>query len=168
MDLTKNCFNTSHVTVYHFWFKTVFADCFVSIHLMLRFISYWVVKQGKVYGFQYISCYGLSEQQAGNGFNEKLFQYISCYGLSRIQQKFTGSYTRFNTSHVTVYQSPALPVPGKFLFQYISCYGLSISRTSLNLFKGVSIHLMLRFIMVLIAFLCGVLPFQYISCYGLS
>ena len=53
----------------------------------------------------------------------------------------------FNTSHVTVYHNrdaPADVIEYNFNTSHVTVY--HISRTGLNLFKGISIHLMLRFI----------------------
>ena len=62
--------------------------------------------------------------------------------------KLTISTSRnFNTSHVTVYQSLHLAsrlLNWNFNTSHVTVY--HISRTGLNLFKGISIHLMLRFI----------------------
>ena len=56
-----------------------------------------------VTGFQYISCYSLSE----DGIEVKRqgeFQYISCYSLSFPELGVKLSSLRFNTSHVTLYR----------------------------------------------------------------
>ena len=97
--------------------------------------------------FQYISCYGLSSCCFHFVRYRCIFQYISCYGLSfscsfRYQENFY-----FNTSHVTVYHQ-----------QWI----FPVSRLA------ISIHLMLRFIIVQPSSPSIELVFQYISCYGLS
>ena len=118
-----------------------------------------------------------------------IFQYISCYGLSRFLHRLRSSFRNFNTSHVTVYPTSPAKYPAIKLFQYISCYGLSCFNPPPVSSRRISIHLMLRFIVV-----SGAIPqiqgyfntshvtvyhykdlymdclekFQYISCYGLS
>ena len=58
--LLQDHFNTSHVTVYLISIISLALRLYISIHLMLRFISgkhcnlFWKSQ------FQYISCYGLS------------------------------------------------------------------------------------------------------------
>ena len=75
------------------------------------------------------------------------FQYISCYSLSGITDFDREECYCFNTSHVTLYQFQL-----KDVRDYI----------------GVSIHLMLLFIVTLTAAMKGASVFQYISCYSLS
>ena len=80
----------------------------VSIHLMLLFIIFWR------------HCY----------FQFHLFQYISCYSLST-RAVFTISRVGcFNTSHVTLYPSPAASseLPGT-----VSIHLMSVSYTHLTL-----------------------------------
>ena len=98
------------------------------------------------WGFQYISCYCLSEAMQGMSFVSESFQYISCYCLSNIWPKDDsgicisihlmllfimknrrGSRLQvyFNTSHVTVYRK---------------------RRYSARTVCEISIHLMLLFI----------------------
>ena len=52
----------------------------------------------------------------------------------------------FNTSHVTVYLVRYIFLNGSLIFQYISCYGLSRWEPYVSRKMGISIHLMLRFI----------------------
>ena len=54
------------------------------------------------------------------------------------------------------------------IFQYISCYGLSEYRRHVGQAGSISIHLMLRFINIIVVGFNSILLFQYISCYGLS
>ena len=75
-------FNTSHVTVYRYHSTSFFFATFISIHLMLLFITWFESIKNKLDGFQYISCYCLSYT-------------VEC-GEPYI--------TYFNTSHVTVYR----------------------------------------------------------------
>ena len=100
--------------------------CYViSIHPMLRFITIpW--KYAKlaerfqyipcyglseevcqvfhyIHAFQYIPCYGLSLQPVTATLRGYLFQYIPCYGLSHTMFFAISVQSYFNTSHVTVY-----------------------------------------------------------------
>ena len=54
------------------------------------------------------------------------------------------------------------------VFQYISCYCLSYTTSLSELYSGISIHLMLLFILFETFFSSIPLKFQYISCYCLS
>ena len=116
---------------------------------MLRFIEEEKSTMFFAFEFQYISCYGLSHVLSPFLFYALQFQYISCYGLSTWEwpdgipdkisihlmlrfitgrgRNFRASVCHFNTSHVTVY--------------------LSVS-DGLSGFAGISIHLMLRFILL--------------------
>ena len=118
------------------------------------------------------------------------FQYISCYSLSVKAVQTFPVYTRFNTSHVTLYRLMQNSYQATSPFQYISCYSLSedrdrnckkvqafqyISCYSLSHFlifladrSFVSIHLMLLFISIVSAIPSAASLFQYISCYSLS
>ena len=141
----------------------------ISIHLMLRFIKNLMVVVPRKASFQYISCYGLSQNIRDWCHPVRTFQYISCYGLSTTNKHMFIWWNHFNTSHVTVY--PRLlalkrnqnsdfntshvtvylvvdnNLPKSRKFQYISCYGLSRD----NEWILGRYHV-----------------FQYISCYGLS
>ena len=55
--------------------------------------------------FQYISCYSLSARTKADYIQMIMFQYISCYSLSYKACKLHIRPERFNTSHVTLYQS---------------------------------------------------------------
>ena len=117
-------FNTSHVTVY----LPQDAD----------FINF--------FGFQYISCYGLSPLRLPYAFNK----HISIHLMLRFipdAEASTSKVRNFNTSHVTVYHRSSRSCSSYFEFQYISCYGLSTIRYTCR--KEAR-------------------KFQYISCYGLS
>ena len=139
-------FNTSHVTVYLFWWihyrvqiifqyiscyclslntSSVLIPFLISIHLMLLFMGFALYESG----------------------NTMVFQYISCYCLS---------------------QPPICILLCKSSFQYISCYCLSTHHLSIHNRNRISIHLMLLFINCYIVncLLCSI--FQYISCYCLS
>ena len=120
-------FNTSHVTLYLYQSFCLgeLWTFFVSIHLMLLFIVFSLLKILHIKQFQYISCYSLS---------------ISVILPEEMDK-------RFNTSHVTLY----LLTLTKWIYA-----------------AKVSIHLMLLFISVPIAYLRKVIKFQYISCYSLS
>ena len=162
-------FNTSHVTVY---LNPRSAWCHrqaISIHPMLRFIIQIVDLPTRDGIFQYIPCYGLSETGRTMNGGNKQFQYIPCYGLSSPQETFCQYF---------------------FVFQYIPCYGLSTSKVfsqaSSKYFNTshvtvyrirflpcahvcfISIHPMLRFILLVISQCVNVVEFQYIPCYGLS
>ena len=120
---------------------------YISCYGLSRFFLFIVLTLTK---FQYISCYGLSADAPvdspadfisihlmlrfifshfAHSSEEYLFQYISCYGLSFPKSNRRRRKNNFNTSHVTVYQKS------------------SISST---IRKTISIHLMLRFILLLI------------------
>ena len=118
----------------------------ISIHLMLRFIEPIRDCPSECLEFQYISCYGLSLP-------------VRVLALAR---------QYFNTSHVTVYLVRYIFLNGSLIFQYISCYGLSRWEPYVSRKMGISIHLMLRFIIPIPGKLIHNRPFQYISCYGLS
>ena len=120
---------------------------FISIHLMLLFITKAWTKGGTWSIFQYISCYCLSEQEMRIG------------GVARY----------FNTSHVTVYHPPPSIRKASLKFQYISCYCLSIPEDykleSVYEFQYISCYCLS------ISDCCCTTQrniFQYISCYCLS
>ena len=119
----------------------------VSIHLMLLFIE-GTLQDGNVKeGFQYISCYSLSEIPRGQVIATPVFQYISCYSLSLSQERVIKRITRFQ--YISCYSlSTTIRTMRnrRSKFQYISCYSLSESRASNICFIQVSIHLMLLFI----------------------
>ena len=123
--VTHMSFNTSHVTLYPNAIeikdtdsKFQYISCYslsrvspsplssasVSIHLMLLFIVIMSASCCSSRLFQYISCYSLSnltfrKQFRNDRFNTShvtLYQTFQC----RIEQCFSG----FNTSHVTLYQ----------------------------------------------------------------
>ena len=75
----------------------------ISIHLMLRFIKNLMVVVPRKASFQYISCYGLSQNIRDWCHPVRTFQYISCYGLSTTNKHMFIWWNHFNTSHVTVY-----------------------------------------------------------------
>ena len=160
-------FNTSHVTVYLFWW----------IHYRVQII------------FQYISCYCLSLNTSSVLIPFLISIHLmllfillpvcSLLCMSRISihlmllfiefGRFLNKLSdHFNTSHVTVYLPKDETEEIDVWFQYISCYCLSSPLASIAVCKFISIHLMLLFI-----------PkekqdnrieqiFQYISCYCLS
>ena len=82
----------------------------ISIHLMLLFITEESYFPNMGYRFQYISCYCLSTASIMLLVCDTWFQYISCYCLSLTISGSLCSFCHFNTSHVTVYHSPPLPV----------------------------------------------------------
>ena len=118
-------FNTSHVTLY----PMLIVGC------------------NTIIGFQYISCYSLS-----NGFIVAYIfpirfntSHVTLYPCNT--SSTSTSSKRFNTSHVTLY---LVQITNQFLlssFQYISCYSLSTQKDrNNNCNTSVSIHLMLLFI----------------------
>ena len=128
-------------------YKIIKLFQYISCYGLSRFFLFIVLTLTK---FQYISCYGLSADAPvdspadfisihlmlrfifshfAHSSEEYLFQYISCYGLSFPKSNRRRRKNNFNTSHVTVYQKS------------------SISST---IRKTISIHLMLRFILLLI------------------
>ena len=96
------------------------------------------------------------------------FQYISCYCLSQPPRHLHYQLRNFNTSHVTVYQFLPVMYNNDRTFQYISCYCLSSRRRLFNSSSAISIHLMLLFIIKKYVELLDQYKFQYISCYCLS
>ena len=118
-------FNTSHVTVYLTprtptimvpTFQYISCYClslrsiarisviFISIHLMLLFISFKKTQYYKGLAFQYISCYCLSCTVCSAGV--LLLISIHLMLLFITTRAFTIGFTKhFNTSHVTVYLS---------------------------------------------------------------
>ena len=54
--------------------------------------------------FQYISCCSLSGSGSMDTITCVQFQYISCCSLSEKDRRNISVYTRFNTSHIVVYQ----------------------------------------------------------------
>ena len=161
-------FNTSHVTVYQCLFYLYCSYIFISIHPMLRFILTALLLFRMNTKFQYIPCYGLSQQclavmQGLEHFNTShvtvypnasaicrisfSFQYIPCYGLSYSELEHRAGCDYFNTSHVTVYRDATGQDIEQPLFQYIPCYGLSTFVVALDIIGA---------------------AFQYIPCYGLS
>ena len=117
-------FNTSHITLYQTSGTGTDRRKQVSIHLMLLFID------GTLIGHHTIT----------------LFQYISCYSLSVKAVQTFPVYTRFNTSHVTLYRLMQNSYQATSPFQYISCYSLSKKSCIHICCFMVSIHLMLLFI----------------------
>ena len=114
---------------------------------MLLFIGTHLVEVLQYDGFQYISCYCLSEGKQIRQYFIDLFQYISCYCLSVQTEIMQMQNTNFNTSHVTVYPVDQNGFCLLDRFQYISCYCLSLNSSYAPLV---------------------ILEFQYISCYCLS
>ena len=161
-------FNTSHVTLYRkravsisavLWFQYIscyslshflifLADrSFVSIHLMLLFISI-------------VSAIPSAAS---------LFQYISCYSLSECNASAHRPVERFNTSHVTLYlisKKLLLLVHISFNTSHVTLYP-KLQRVSFPP-TVVSIHLMLLFIGEHFNGQDVTITFQYISCYSLS
>ena len=166
--MTFSYFNTSHVTVYHFFGAIARRHAVISIHLMLRFI---INKNLPIPKCIRISIHlmlrfieaSLSVLHSLGHFNTS---HVTVYHYSI---KLTISTSRnFNTSHVTVYPVSISSAPSittisiHLMLRFISLHLASrllnwnfntshvtvyhISRTGLNLFKGISIHLMLRFI----------------------
>ena len=75
---------------------------------------------------------------------------------------------RFNTSHVVVYPEAQRKAVYRYEFQYISCCSLSTIQFFSQLFRIVSIHLMLQFIFFQLVSGTQQGKFQYISCCSLS
>ena len=96
------------------------------------------------------------------------FQYISCYCLSETTTEHRTLLSHFNTSHVTVYRFIHVHKSIFIQFQYISCYCLSHRTETHQFVTCISIHLMLLFIDNDRGWSNTVCIFQYISCYCLS
>ena len=144
-------FNTSHITLYQTSGTGTDRRKQVSIHLMLLFIDGTLIghhtialfqyiscyslsvtlpdNYGTFWKFQYISCYSLSMYESYSDHFKKEFQYISCYSLSVKAVQTFPVYTRFNTSHVTLYRLMQNSYQATSPFQYISCYSLSLPLT---------------------------------------
>ena len=141
------CFNTSHVTLYPEKTQCWMDGRVVSIHLMLLFIGIWKLEKVAEILFQYISCYSLSCEDSVESRSSTQFQYISCYSLSKCQAVYWKKKEGFNTSHVTLYPSPAASseLPGTvsihLMLLFIPCDWISG-----DCHRRVSIHLMLLFI----------------------
>ena len=103
----------------------------------------------------------------------------------------TDKYEGFNTSHVVIYLGGYAIKVGSSLFQYISCCYLSQTQADIGqecslfqyisccylselyiylliLWRTVSIHLMLLFILMIYLIFSNNISFQYISCCYLS
>ena len=119
-------FNTSHVTVYLFWW----------IHYRVQII------------FQYISCYCLSLNTSSVLIPFLISIHLMLLFIIEPLLRMC-MYMYFNTSHVTVYHYPGFFCSALRKFQYISCYCLSIRITIPFYSTKISIHLMLLFILVL-------------------
>ena len=139
-------FNTSHVTLYQAKMEALFTNVtrFNTSHVTLYLQNVDYGKMAK--GFQYISCYSLSEVVILVG------SFLSSFNTSHVtlyRVLIGGAFAigkRFNTSHVTLYQN-VIEIKAKSLeFQYISCYSLSGYHVRKNGDDFVSIHLMLLFI----------------------
>ena len=140
-------FNTSHITLYQTSGTGTDRRKQVSIHLMLLFID------GTLIGHHTIT----------------LFQYISCYSLSVKAVQTFPVYTRFNTSHVTLYRLMQNSYQATSPFQYISCYSLSLPLTGFRcwLLRFNTSHVTLYRVSESDTFRT-LWTFQYISCYSLS
>ena len=129
------------------WFRGRESVRDVSIHLMLLFI-------------------GCTRQfhETNDGVSIHLMLLFI-----RFKEDGEPMFTRFNTSHVTLYRKISKNLDSiEEPFQYISCYSLSRCRIHLRGVFNVSIHLMLLFIVGSDSFQIKVTRFQYISCYSLS
>ena len=161
-------FNTSHVTLYppEDWWSQDLDGRFNTSHVTL-YLAYIEGDTVQFLLFQYISCYSLSAIEVGVAAGD-VFQYISCYSLSRWGEErdkrssvsihlmllfiVKGNskyqkYDRFNTSHVTLYQSKhsqRLKVHSRFNTSHVTLYQGHIWGISWKIL--VSIHLMLLFI----------------------
>ena len=140
-------FNTSHVTVYQGFHKTLHHLSIISIHLMLLFIFNTEAKEriGMInFNTSHVTVYRTRQSST----QERLwFQYISCYCLSWM------IYPVQSRSAISIHlmllfiPSVLLPTRTTTRFQYISCYCLSFP---------------------LVILPTSVSSFQYISCYCLS
>ena len=167
---SQSCFNTSHVTLYLLQTTQILHMEEVSIHHMLLFITF---REHTLHGCSFVSIHHMllficSRQDSGE--NVPGFQYITCYSLSNTTRRMLCRNLCFNTSHVTLYQR--LKVKDSAIskqFQYITCYSLSEhsmeQREGLVKFQYITCYsLSLR----VFSDLVRVLMFQYITCYSLS
>ena len=97
-------FNTSHVTLYQAKMEALFTN-------VTRFNTSHVT---------------LYLQNVDYGKMAKGFQYISCYSLSEVVILVGSFLSSFNTSHVTLYLGHEQTGSFALRFQYISCYSLSL------------------------------------------
>ena len=117
-------FNTSHVTLYRNTRCGGEGKSIVSIHLMLLFIELRKQLKKAKEGFQYISCYSLSESPSDYKFERRVSIHLMLLFI----------------------HSGWLQEEMEKRFQYISCYSLSFRRWCGSVLGRVSIHLMLLFI----------------------
>ena len=143
------CFNTSHVTLYRKYSCQNSRRRWVSIHLMLLFISIRLVSSISAQSVSihlmllFISlCRQILlpdspvsihlmllfiEKQRIAGESKGKFQYISCYSLSEKGTTFVPSVDTFQ--YISCYSLSARQAEYehmRFTFQYISCYSLSV------------------------------------------
>ena len=148
--------------------STVFPDLIISIHLMLRFIGFWFERWllHKVISIHLMLRFIPAPVALffyNNNFNTS---HVTVYQLTK---NLHTSYCKyFNTSHVTVYLIDECQIMFNSRFQYISCYGLSApfafvgkGKTNFNT-SHVTVYRNTR------KGWKGLCKFQYISCYGLS
>ena len=97
-------FNTSHVTLYRPESCRKQHHSRVSIHHMLLFIRNWKRKSrtGSSVSIHHMLLFIVAEDMSVNAYLG--FQYITCYSLSESRMANCTSRRSFNTSHVTLYQ----------------------------------------------------------------
>ena len=139
-------FNTSHVTLY---------------------LQQMVADADEV-TFQHISCYSLSDQYTVKPFSNTVSIHLMLLFILETVRDHP-EYSRFNTSHVTLYH-----IHKDLNIGNLCCFNTShVTLYRTPCFKVqhiilVSIHLMLLFIYGDGEFYVNTIQFQYISCYSLS
>ena len=141
----------------------------ISIHLMLRFINLWILIKWKRHYFNtsHVTVYLMGKKltkRLQRNFNTS---HVTVYRASVLQSQTL--YHDFNTSHVTVYLQYVIHAEEKhvnFNTSHVTVYRVSFLWGAWG--TGISIHLMLRFIVYSDEGYDLPPLFQYISCYGLS
>ena len=141
-------FNTSHVVVYHNRKIKNMEVLTVSIHLMLQFIVTLLLHTEKK------SCFNTSHVVVYPSIPDEVidfverFQYISCCSLSGcpvVQKNALHVFQYISCCSLSCQPSDIIEIIPTF--QYISCCSLSTPSSSSYSYAGVSIHLMLQFIL---------------------
>ena len=126
-NVKNSNFNTSHVTVYRI--RSLRRGCIIFDFNTSHVTVY--PNSGScsshVSGFQYISCYCLSECFCFFHISLRHFNTSHVTVYPSQTPEWLASAFHFNTSHVTVYPYAALVSSFIAPFQYISCYCLSLS-----------------------------------------
>ena len=124
-DMQEKGFNTSHVVIYQKFtagLDTSYSG-FNTSHVVIYRRSVFP-NRTNIFQFQYISCCYLSKKK----WHIQRREYVSIHLMLLFILKALSavpSFTRFNTSHVVIYQKEETVSNKIILFQYISCCYLS-------------------------------------------